>query len=115
MSKLRKPNGTFMKKDGENPNPEANPSLQVDPNSTQENLGQNKTSSTTIGTQGTSESIVVLYPLEKDESKSVKTIVSNIEKIKDENLPPESSENPPPTDPMTTLLMNLQKNIQESF
>ena len=114
MSKLRKPNGTFMKKDGEIPNQESNPSLLEDPNSTQEYLSQNKTSSTTIGTQGPSENIVVLYPLEKDEAKSVKTIVSNIEKIKDENLPPESSENPPPTDPMTTLLMNLQKNIQES-
>merc|ERR1711954_254501 len=77
-------------------------------------MGSNNASTTTNGTTQSNENIVVMYPLERDETKSVKSIVSNIEKNKDENLPPEGTENPPTSDPLTTMLMNLQRNLQES-
>ena len=111
MSKLRKPKSTFLKKDGDSPNLDVEIGLKDDLNSTQENVGQQGTSTSTTCQD---EKIVIMYPLEKEEPNSVKTLVNNIEKMKDENLPPESNENLPPADPIATMLMNLQKNIQDS-
>merc|ERR1711954_608431 len=72
-------------------------------------MSLNQSTSTTNG----KEEIVVMYPLE--DQGSVQSIVNKIEK-NNENLPPTIDENPPPTNnyPLSQLLMNLQKNLEES-
>ena len=113
-AKNRRNKGTLVEKDGENSSHDSNMGQYQETTPTNENLdiglAQNPTS-----TPAQKEKIVVMYPLEKEESKSVRTIVSSFEGIPHEegnNLEnqPQEEEETPPLDPMTQMLMDIKKS-----
>merc|ERR1711954_555379 len=67
-------------------------------------LDQNNTSTPT------NEKIVVMYPLESQESNSVKTIINSFE----ENIQHQEEQEQIPLDPMTKMLMDIKKSNEEN-
>ena len=111
-AKNRRTKGTLVKKDGENSSHDSNMGQYQEPPPTNKNLeiglAQNPTSTPTQ-----KQKIVVMYPLEKEESKSVRTIVSSFESIPHEEgnhikSQPQGEVETTPLDPMTKMLMDIK-------
>merc|ERR1711954_311518 len=109
MSAKNRRKVTLNRKDGESSSQDANMGQNQEYPPTHEKLelkvDQNPTSTPT------SEKIVVMYPLENQEPKSVRTIVSSFENIphEDNNQQLEEAEQVP-LDPMTQMLMDIKKS-----
>ena len=114
MSKPRRNKGTLNKKDGDGQNQDFDmgQNQELAPTTETLDIGVASNNSSTP-THHQKEKIVIMYPLEKEETKSVKDIVTNFE-----NLPPthdQPEKNPTTTlDPMAVLLNDLKESLKAS-